>query len=72
MRSNYEEVKAEADKLCAMGYDAYPSIAVFGQTDDEHIYSIHNGGFLPTVKPVVPSIHKASNDDPTTIDDIIY
>lgn len=72
MRSNYEEIKAEADKLCAMGYIAYPSIAVFGQTDDEHIYSLHCEGFLHTVKSVVPSIHKASNDDATTIDDIVF
>ena len=68
----YHEAQAEAKKLIDLGYIAYPSIVVFGQTDDEHIYSIHNGGFLPTVKPVVPSIHKASNDDSTAIDDIIY
>ena len=69
MRSNYEEAQAEADKLCTMGYNAYLTIAVFGQTDDEHIYSVM---VLPSVEPVVPSIHKASNDDPTAIDDIIY
>jgi hypothetical protein len=68
MRSN--EAQAKADKLCAMGYNAYPSIAVFGKTNDEHIYSVNMNGFLPNVKPVVPFVHKAPNDD--TIDDIIY
>ncbi len=69
---NYHEARAEADKLCAMGYNAYPSIAVFGKTDDEHIYSVRNEGFLPNVTPVVPFVHKAPNDDTICIDDIIY
>jgi hypothetical protein len=69
---NYNEAQAEADKLCAMGYNAYPTIAVFGQTDDEHTYSVRNEGFLPTVKPVVPFVHKAPSDDTICVDDIIY
>jgi hypothetical protein len=69
---NYNEAQAEADKLCALGYNAYVAIAVFGKTDDEHIYSVQQNGFLPSVKPVVPFVHKASSDDTICIDDIIY
>ena len=36
----YNEAQAEANKLCAMGYNAYPAIAIFGKTEDEHIYYV--------------------------------
>ena len=43
----YHEAKAEAKKLIDMGYIAYPSIAIFGKTEDEHIYSVTQNGFIP-------------------------
>lgn len=43
----YHEAQAEAKKLIDVGYNAYPSIAVFGQTEDEHIYTVTQNGFIP-------------------------
>lgn len=41
------EAKAEADKLTAMGYNAYPSVCIVGKTPDEDVYFVQMNGWLP-------------------------
>lgn len=41
-----EQAQKECERLFSLGIDAIPVIAVYGKTDNEHVYTIKHVGYF--------------------------